>query len=323
MNLFVFPGQGSQYPGMAKDFYENFKYVQELFEEASDASQLNLKKIIFDSSESELAQTDKTQISILVVSISIWTVLMRENEDFLGESQDRVFAGHSLGEYSALVAMGALSLYEAAKCVRARGLAMAKASGGGMSALLFKKNPEKNYFLELEVFLSKFFKESSEQLFCANYNSPEQIIISGSEKALELFPNFLKEYNLEGYKKFIKLKVSAPFHSELMLPAQEKMQEVIQSLEIHKVDSKYIANIDAQFVGSDDAALIRSNLIKQITQSVLWYPSMIEARKAKIQRVLEVGPSQVLKNMIKRYQWEEWSDVKNIGNLEEFKNACS
>ena len=324
MKFLVFPGQGSQYPGMGKDWFEQIAEARQAFEEASDGSGLNLKKLCFEGSEADLKQTEVTQPAILTTSIAIFRSL--KNFTDLGPLvSSSVLAGHSLGEYTALVAAGALSLHDAARTVNQRGRFMQEAvpSGqGGMAALLFKDGATSG--AQAEGLCAAASKASGKLVAPANYNSPDQIVVAGHMIALDKLEELSKD-PAWGARKVIRLAVSAPFHSELMQPAALKLKE-----ELNRVTwltpvsgTRYIANIDAKLHAWPEAAGgVADRLVKQVTGSVRWTQSTELAAATGATEVLEVGPGAVLSGLAKRTKIAGQAlPARNIDKWEDFKNA--
>jgi [acyl-carrier-protein] S-malonyltransferase len=320
-NIFVFPGQGSQYSGMGKDWFDNFKVAQEAFEEASDYSGLDLKKLCFEGSDSELKITEITQPAILTSTVAIFRSLEISNEI----KEDALYAGHSLGEYSALVCAGALALGPAAKLVRDRGAYMQEAvpSGkGAMAALIFRpktEGAEKADALCKEISaLGKGF------VSVANYNTPEQIVISGESLAVELAVARAIEAPYE-VRKAVPLNVSAPFHCSLMKPAAEKLAPALRSAPWKASQMRYLANVDAQIYKLDTGLdHVAERLITQIDHSVLWSQSMKSALKQGYTRLTEIGPNAVLSGMAKRITNGDLSfEARNVDRWEDSKNVAN
>ena len=312
MNAFLFPGQGSQSPGMGKFLYENFKVAKECFEEASDAINLDLKKLCFEGSAEDLALTENTQPALLCVSVSTALVLIKD----FGISP-AVSAGHSIGEYSAVVVGESLSFSNAVKAVRLRGQAMQSAvpvGQGGMTAALGLSE-------EQVLFLCQWAVENSGYgpLSPANFNSDGQIVISGNQKTLDwLKLNFNPEL-LPGQPKrakLIPLQVSAPFHCEMMLPAQKTMENFLKNLEFSDSKIKIIQNVNA--APEMNAEKIRNNLISQVSAPVRWTQSMLTLKSIGISNCIECGNGQVLKGLLKKID-ADFFKVFTTNSLEDLK----
>ncbi len=280
----VFPGQGSQHPGMGKKLAQEFGVARQTFEEASDALSMNLEKLCFEGTEAELALTANTQPAVLLVSIAAQRVLQNEfgvEPGFL--------AGHSLGEYTALVAAGAMSFRDALLAVRKRGTFMQEAvpEGKGAMAAVFGMEAEALEEICIEA-------AEGDVLLPANFNAPGQIVISGHASAVDRALPLIKEKG----GKAKKLKVSAPFHSELMEPAAERMAEVLAQISYSELASPVISNVEASPYPSRDA--IPDILTRQITSPVRWSESVNYMFEQGCTLFLEIGPGKVLAGLIKR-----------------------
>ncbi len=291
--LAMFPGQGSQYVGMARFLLENFPKAKHAFEEAEDACRLSLRSLCLDGPESELVLTEHTQPVILTASVATWVVL----QDEAGFSA-KYFAGHSLGEYSALVAAGKLSLTTAAKLVRQRGKEMQLAVPLGKGAMLAVLGTIDVPALEevcrrvsLDLKTSGLDSLSS-SVQIANYNSPSQVILSGGVKAIDAAAGTLEALKF----KTKLLTVSAPFHSSLMAPARLAMEASLKDLKLPETDGQIIANI----TGNVEPNYTSDFLIQQIDGPVKWTQTIETALQRGVQRFIEVGPGKVLSGMVKR-----------------------
>ncbi|MGK0339037.1 MAG: [acyl-carrier-protein] S-malonyltransferase [Candidatus Azotimanducaceae bacterium] len=283
---YVFPGQGSQSVGMLSDLATEQVLIEETFAEASEALGYDLWKLIQSGPEDKLNQTEFTQPALLSASVAIWRVAVA-----LGATRPDVVAGHSLGEYSALVAAGSLQFTDAVKLVQQRGQFMQTAvpiGQGGMAAVLG---------LEDEVVREVCAKCSSgtELVQAANYNAPGQVVIAGSNAALELAIEALKD---AGAKRAIPLAVSAPFHSALMRPAAEKMAVVLADITISIPTIHILQNVDAVYHSSADA--IRSNLVAQMYSAVMWTETTKRMALDGVSTIVECGPGKVLTGLNKR-----------------------
>ena len=283
----VFPGQGAQKVGMGKDFYDGFAVSRSVFEQADEALGFSLSDIIFNGPEEELVKTAVTQPAILTVSIAV----MRAIEGEFGMSFVPLFcAGHSLGEYTALVASGVLSLKDAVKLVGKRGALMQEAvplGRGAMSAVLG---------LDLET-VREICMEAAQGEVCspANSNAPSQIVISGDKGAVERAEVIAKE---RGASKLIPLKVSAPFHCELMRPVADSLKAEFGAISWHKPKYPIVANVSAAMLNDTDA--IREALYAQTFSPVLWTEGVLAMERAGADTFVELGPGNVLTGLIKR-----------------------
>lgn len=287
---FLFPGQGSQYVGMGKDLAANFKIAADLFEEANTALGYDLKKICFDGPEADLTLTKNTQPAILTVSVAAHAVLQAET----GKKAD-IVAGHSLGEYSALVAVGALRFADAVTVVHNRGKFMQEAVApgqGAMAALMGGTN---------EV-TEKVCLEASEKTgkVCemANFNGGGQLVISGDKIAVEAAIQIAEGNKELGIRRAVLLPVSAPFHCSLMQPAADKLLPLLKRMEVASLKTPYIANVDAKV--HQDSRTIVDNFYQQVAKSVLWEQSMLKLPELGITEAMEIGPGKVLSGLMKR-----------------------
>jgi [acyl-carrier-protein] S-malonyltransferase len=312
MNALLFPGQGSQIVGMGSEFYENFDVVKTIFKEADEKLNYNISRIILEGPENELQLTQNTQPAILTVSYSIFKVL---KDEFGFEFKNfNYFAGHSLGEYSALVCAESLSFNDAVYLLNERGKAMQEAvpvGKGSMLAVLGLKTEELNNMMQ-----NINFKEGICEI--ANDNANGQIIISGDKESVQLFQNLLKEKKI----KSIPLKVSAPFHCSLMKPAAEIMKNKINKVKFYDPIFEIINNVTAKVEKNSD--IIKDLLINQIYSTVRWRESLINMEVAGVKNFIEVGPGKALIGMVKRtiknsncFSINSIADIKNIEN--EFK----
>lgn len=299
---FVFPGQGSQAVGMGKDLADNFSIAQETFEEANDALGFSLSEMCWSGTAEDLALTENTQPAILTTSVAAFRVMQGE-----GLADPDFVAGHSLGEYSALVAAGAMSFADAVKTVRKRGKYMQEAvpvGVGAMAAILG---------LDLEN-IEKCCQEAAQGQVCspANINSPSQIVIAGNAEAIDRACEILKE---KGAKRAIKLNVSAPFHCALMMPAQEKLAADLQAITYGEFSFPIVQNIDAQV--NSDADKVCEALTKQVSNTVHWLQTVENLVKLEVETFIEVGAGKVLSGLVKQI----YRDVRllNVENTESLK----
>ena len=306
MKTIMFPGQGSQKAGMASEFHSNFKIVRDIFEKVDEALKFNLSKIILDGSNEELKKTEITQPAILTTSFAIFSVLKQEfNFDL---SKVKYIAGHSLGEYSALVASGSLSLEDSVTLVHERGKLMQEAVPEGKGAMLAVMGLDVN---ELNTLLNKF-NDKNGTCEIANDNSLGQIILSGNKESLISFSNNLK---LEK-KRCIFLPVSAPFHCSLMKPAAEKMKLFLQKTEFKNTTLKIISNVTALPVKKDED--IKDLLYKQIFSQVRWRETVEYMIKNDINDFIEIGPGKVLSGLVKRTNDKVLT--RSLTKIEDIKN---
>ena len=288
MNALIFPGQGSQIVGMGKEFFNNFSFVKKIFQEADDKLKTNISKIILDGPADKLQLTENTQPAILVVSYSIFETI--KNEFNFGVNNFKYFAGHSLGEYSALVCSNALEFQDALFLLHQRGKAMQNAvpvGRGSMLAVLGSKIEN----IENEI---KNLKLDSDVCEIANDNADGQVIVSGDKKSVDLLKSNLQQKKI----KSIPLKVSAPFHCSLMRPAAEKMKDKILSTKFKEPALEIVCNVTAK--PEKNAETIKKLLIEQIYSSVKWRESMIHVNESGVSNFIEIGPGKVLSGMIKR-----------------------
>lgn len=282
---FVFPGQGSQYVGMGSDLYEQFDAARQVFLEAEEVLGLPIRRLCFSGPEAELKLTEYAQPAILTVSIAALRVLQSESP-----VQPLCVAGHSLGEYSALVSIGALSLRDALKVVRERGRLMQAAvpEGEGMMAAV----------LGLEAGQVRRICEEAAQgevVAPANLNGAGQIVISGKRGAVLRAMALARE---RGAKRAVELPVSAPFHSPLMLPASEGLKRVLADVAVHPFSIGVVTNVEAAL--NLDAGMVKSLLVEQVVRPVRWEESVERLEEMGCQRVLEIGPGRVLSGLVKR-----------------------
>lgn len=309
---FVYPGQGSQQPGMGQFLVDNFNQARLAFEEASEAIKTDLKKLCFEGSSADLQLTHNTQPAILVSSVATARVLAAE----FG-LKPQVSAGHSIGEYAACVVSHVLSLADATFAVRERGLAMQSAvplGQGGMAALM-GLSPE-----QAEQLCHFIREQKVGWISCANFNTKGQIVVSGHQSAIEYLTTQFKSQDLwgEGVKfKAIALSVSAPFHCPLMQPAQDKMQVILNGIHFNPAQSPIIQNVNAQI--ETQADVIKNNLISQISAPVLWTQTMSQFASQEVTHVIEVGHGKVLQGLFKKADLPYALEVKTTSSLEELK----
>jgi len=301
----IFPGQGSQMVGMGKEFYDNFDLVKNLFREADETLNFSLSKIILEGPKEELNLTVNTQPAIFLISYSIYNIV--KNEFNIDLSNAKYFAGHSLGEYSALSCAGYLSFSETLKILRIRGDAMQNSvpkGQGGMVAVLGSS---------VET-IERILKENEQKFKAqiANDNSEGQIVLSGKNEDLDNLILILKENSI----KSIRLPVSAPFHCSLMSNATKIMDNELNKLDFKNSKNKLISNVTAEEIKNTDE--LTNLLIKQIENRVRWRESVINMIKNGVNHFVEIGPGKVLSGLVKRINQEVKIDT--INNYKDIQN---
>ena len=312
MSALLFPGQGSQIVGMGSEFYNNFKIVKKIFSEADEKLNFPISKVILEGPEDQLQLTQNTQPAILTVSYSIFKVLKNEfNFDF---KKFKYFAGHSLGEYSALVCSDALNFDDALYLLNERGKAMQEAVPVGQGSMIAVLGAKINEVINL--IQTRDIKNGICEI--ANDNAEGQVIISGDKVSVEKFQTTLKEKKI----KSIPLKVSAPFHCSLMKPAADTMKEKINNIKFNNPTIEIVNNVTAK--PEKNAENIKRLLVKQIFSTVKWRESIINMSKANVTNYIEIGPGKVLTGMAKRtiknvncFSINSIADIKKLNN--EFK----
>ena len=283
----IFPGQGSQSVGMAKDLYNKFKIVKELFSQADEILKFSITKLILDGPKEELDQTENTQPAMFLVGYSIFQLIKKDFNIDLNEAN--YFAGHSLGEYTALACAEALSFSETLRLLRIRGKSMQEAvpkGEGGMVAILGST------FDTIEKIIIE--NNNNYKCYIANDNSNGQLVVSGKINDLDLLIKDLKKNNI----KSIKLSVSAPFHCKLMKNATKIMQNEIQKCDFKNPKNTLISNVTSQEV--NDASLLKELLVKQIESRVRWRENVNLMLEKKVNQFIEIGPGKVLSGLVKR-----------------------
>lgn len=287
---FIFPGQGSQFPGMGKDLAEAFPEARAVFEEVDDALSQKLSKIIFEGPEGDLNLTENTQPALMAVSIAITTILTKQGGLRLDQSAAYV-AGHSLGEYAALTAAGSFDLATTAKLLKLRGQSMQKAVPVGVGAMAAILGLD---FDEVKA-ITETVSNDEAIVDSANDNSPGQVVISGHKAAVE---TAMARALDAGAKRALLLPVSAPFHCRLMQPAAEIMQPALSNTDIKAPAVPVVANVIAS--ATNDPVQIRTLLVDQITGVVRWRESVQWMKQNGVTEMIEIGAGKVLAGLVKR-----------------------
>ena len=306
MKTLIFPGQGSQSVGMGQDLYKTFDLVKKIFKEADEKLKYPISKIILEGPESDLKLTKNTQPAILTVSYSIFRLM---TEEFNIQIKDiKYFAGHSLGEYSALVSSKSLSFSDAVYLLHERGKSMQEAVPEGKGSMLAVMGLK---IRDLEKYIGEIKKEKG---VCeiANDNSDSQVILSGDKSAIDEISKILKNNK----KKSIFLPVSAPFHCSLMNPAAKRMEDKINQTNFKNPSVDLVSNVTAEPVR--DSQEIKSLLIKQIFSKVKWRESVLFMIKNGVNEFIEIGPGKVLSGLVKRISDKVLS--KSINTIEDIKS---
>ena len=304
----IFPGQGSQSPGMGKDLAEKFSVARRVFEEADDALGFPISRLCFEGPAEDLQLTENTQPAILTVSVAAFRAMMDA-----GINAPAFVAGHSLGEYSALVAADALSLSDAVRTVRARGRYMQEAvpvGTGAMAAVLGGELSE----------IQRICEEASQGQVCsvANFNSPGQAVIAGHTEAVDRAIEGLSGVA----KKVIKLKVSAPFHSALMKPAQDRLAADLERLDFRAPSMPVVTNVDARARTAPDE--LRDALVRQVSAPVRWVDSMQLLIEQSMGPFVETGPGKVLSGLMRQINRDvKTLNVEDAASLEVTKAALA
>jgi len=301
---FVFPGQGSQYVGMGKDIYDSFDIARDTFKEASDVIGYDLASLSFNGPEEELNKTSKTQPCILTVSIALYRVLLAKGIN------PSVVAGHSLGEYSALVAAEVLSFRDAVNVTEKRGQFMQEAVPEGrglMAAILGLKRDRVDEICK---------SVQSGYVSPANYNCPGQVVIAGEKSAVEEAINLCKD---AGAKRAVPLSVSVPSHSALMADASRRLAKLLDTIEFKKPVIPVVNNADARFLSETED--IKQSLVRQLNNPLLWEDSIKAIADSGINVFIEVGPGKVLSGLIKRIVQE--AKILNVQDVESLEKTVS
>lgn len=298
----IFPGQGAQYVGMAKDFYDSFEDSKKVFDEADDVLDIELKKICFEEND-DINKTEYTQPAMVAAEVAIYDHLKNA-----GLKAD-VFAGLSLGEYSALVAAGAMTLADGIKTVRRRGILMQNEvplGMGGMAAVIAMDADK----------IDEICDNTPGKVQIANYNCPGQIVISGEAEAVKAASAALAE---AGAKRVIPLNVSGPFHSQMLVPAGEKLYDFLQGVDVAEGFAPYYCNADAEEI--TDAAKVKELLKRQVYSSVRWQQTIENMIADGVDTFIEVGPGKTLTGFMKKINREVKSiniaTVDDLAKLEE------
>lgn len=298
---YIFPGQGSQAVGMGKDLFDNFAAAREAFEAADDALGFALSEMCFAGDEADLQLTANTQPAILTVSVAAYRAARSE-----GMPEPDVVAGHSLGEYSALVAAGVLDFADAVQTVRKRGTYMQEAvpvGVGAMAAILG---------LDADAVESGCAEASQGQICSpANINSPAQVVIAGNTEAVDRACEILKE---KGAKRAIKLNVSAPFHCALMMPAQERLAADLAVLAYGGFAFPIVHNVDAS--ENSDAGVVKTKLTEQVSSPVRWLQTIENMTAIGVEKFIEIGPGKVLTGLVRQIKRDAfYSSIENSESL--------
>ena len=305
---FIFPGQGAQYAGMGKDFYDKFTVSREVYEEANKSLNIDIAKLCFEGPDEELVKTENTQPAILTTSVAMMKALENEGIDC------DYTAGLSLGEYTALVKSKTFKFKDAVKLVKKRGKYMQEAvpeGKGGMAAIL---GLDFGYVLEAIKRASKIGVVE-----VANLNSPGQVVISGEIESLKAA---VAEAQSLGAKKAVTLPVSAPFHSSLLKPAGEKLKKELMEVDLGKLEKKVITNVEAKPLKSIEAVI--PNLVKQVSSSVLWQDSVEYMLNEGVDVFVEIGPGKSLTSFVKRIAKANNKEVTtlNVNDISSFEKTC-
>jgi [acyl-carrier-protein] S-malonyltransferase len=299
MQALVFSGQGSQYPGMGKELAANFARARQVFEEANDTLGFDLSGLCFAGSEDDLRLTANTQPAILSVSVAALRVLEQEFE-----LSPAYAAGHSLGEFSALVAAGVLTFADAVSLVRQRGTFMQEAVPIGVGAMAAVMGLERELLEQLCTDATQ-----GQMVAPANYNSPGQIVLAGHSEAVERAIQLARE---QGAKRAMLLPVSAPFHSRLMAPAAERLAQVLEPVAVSAYRFPVVSNVEA--LPCQDEKRVKGLLVKQVCAPVRWEESIHALSGLGVDSYIEIGPGKVLSGLIKRI--DRQAKLAQVGDLQ-------
>jgi len=306
---FLFPGQGSQHQGMGKALAENFPEAREVFDRADQRLGFSISRICFEGSDEELRLTANTQPAILTVSAAFLAVLRSH-----GRATADIVAGHSLGEYSAIVAAEGLDADEAASIVRSRGEFMQEAVPVGEGAMAAVLGPSLD---EIEAICRD--ASEGEIVSPANINAPGQIVIAGKKSAVERAMAIAKE---RGVRRSLLLPVSAPFHCALMKPAEERLRPILEESGFRNLKVPLVTNVDAEPVGS--ATAVRNALLRQVASPVRWVDSVQRMIQLGVRRFVEIGPGSVLAGTVKRIDPSVTVvSINDVASLEAYLAAAS
>lgn len=294
---FVFPGQGAQYVGMGKDFYDNFQEAKDVFAQAEEASGLDVAAICFEEND-KLNQTEYTQIAMLTVELAIAKVLKAKG------ITPCVTAGLSLGEYGAVVTAGIMNEKDALRVIRKRGILMQNAvpSGGAMAAVLGSTQEA----------IEKICEETEGIVSIANYNCPGQIVITGEETAVDKACEALKE---AGAKRCVKLNVSGPFHSPLLKEAGEELFKVLETVELSEMKIPYLTNVTGDYV--ENTTQVKELLKEQVSSSVRWQQNVEKMIADGVDVMIEVGPGKTLSGFLRKIDKEKKVTMYNVEHIED------
>jgi len=298
---YLFPGQGSQYLGMGAKWLEKYPYIKDYFDIADTI--VPVSKLCFQGPEEDLLKTSYTQPCILTVSVAMFEVLKRETN-----LKPSYVAGHSLGEYSALVASGGLDFKEAVSLVHTRGKLMQEAVPLGLGKMLaLRKCPSKVLDEEIQKVRANF--NDINCISVANYNSEDQIVVSGKKEAVDFLASNLSSLKI----KSIPLNVSAPFHSALMSSIVPAFKEALNKVKLNKLNIPYLANVDSKVYSYNNYIL--DNLAKQIPGSVLWTQTMYNLKNLNVDKAIEVGPGKVLSRLVNSFECISMDELNSLEGL--------